>query len=376
MKVLLTGGGSAGHFYPLIAIAEELHRTAREEKLLEARLYYMSTTPYDKKVLFDNDITFVRTFAGKARLYFSLLNILDIFKMALGILKALWSVYLLYPDVVISKGGYASVPAVYAARLLRIPLIIHESDGIPGRANRWASHFAKRIAVSWPEAVQFFPHEKTAVTGQPIRKEILIPARHGAHEYLALEEGVPVIFVLGGSQGARIINETIIDILPTLVSHYQIIHQTGVKNIEDVKKMTRVVLAKNPHKNRYKPFGYLDNLAMRMSAGIADLVISRAGAGAIFEIAAWGRPSIIIPIAASNKDHQRKNAFNYARRRACIVIEEKNFSPNVLSSEITRLMNDERLREQMGKAAKKFFKPGAAKKIAKETIRIALEHEK
>src|SRR3989338_7864910 len=123
MKILLTGGGSAGHFYPLIAIAEELNRIFDEEKLVRAELYYMSTDPYDKKILFDNDIVFKRVFAGKRRLYFSLMNIVDFVKVAVGIIKALWTIFFLFPDVVVSKGGYVSVPVVFAARIFRIPII-------------------------------------------------------------------------------------------------------------------------------------------------------------------------------------------------------------------------------------------------------------
>lgn len=376
MKILLTGGGSAGHFYPLIAIAEEVGRITAEEKLLRASLYYMSTTPYDKKMLSDNDIEFRRTFAGKRRLYFSLFNIIDVFKMAVGVLKALWSIYFLYPDVVISKGGYASIPAVFAARILKIPLIIHESDSVPGRANQWAARFALRIAISWPEAATYFKQkEKVAVTGQPVRRELLQPAKHGAHEYLNLTEGLPVIFIMGGSQGAKRINETVLDILPELVMKYQIIHQTGSKHIESIKQLTGVILAKSPHKERYKPFGYLNSLALRMSAGAASLIISRAGS-ALFEIASWGLPSILIPIRESNGDHQRRNAFNYARGGACVVIEEENLTPHVLLAEIDRLMEDGDLRRQMSKGARKFFKPGAAEKIAREAISIALEHER
>jgi len=375
MKILFTGGGSAGHFYPLIAIAEKINKITEEEKLLKADLYYMSTAPFDKKLLFDNDITFKKVFAGKVRLYFSLLNFVDAFKMALGILKALWSVYLLYPDVVASKGGYASVPAVFAARVLGIPVVVHESDSIPGRTNQWSSHFAERVAVSWEEAARFFPEEKTAVIGQPIRETILNPARHGPHEYLKLAEGVPVILVLGGSQGAKIINEVVIDTLPVLLSRYQIIHQTGTSHLRGVKKLVTVVLGNSPYKERYKPFGYLNDLAMRMSAGIASLVISRAGS-TIFEIASWGLPSIIIPISSSNEDHQRRNAFSYARKGGCVVVEERNLTQHVLISEIDRLLGDEDLRKKMGKAARKFFKPDAASTLAREILNIALRHEK
>ena len=371
---MLTGGGTAGHFYPLIAIAEAVNKIVDSEKLVKADLYYMSTSAFDQKVLFDNDISFRLVFSGKARLYFSFLNFVDMFKIVIGIIKGLWSVYLLYPDVVISKGGYGSIPAVFAARVLRIPVIVHESDSVPGRANMWASKFAEKVAVSWPEAAHFFPAERVAVTGQPVRTEIQYPVSHGAFEYLHLEENVPVIFIIGGSQGAQKINETVLDVLPKLLEKYQIIHQTGAKNFEEVERTARIILEKHANKVRYKPFGYLNNLAMKMAAGATTLVISRAGS-TIFEIAAWGVPSIIIPLTDSQGDHQRKNAFNYSRTGACIVIEEYNLSPNILAAEVDRLMGNDALRKQMGDRAKTFFKPDAGEKIARQAIEIALRHE-
>lgn len=375
MKILLTGGGTSGHFYPLIAIAEAMNQIAREEKLLKPKLYFMSTTPHDKKALFDNEIAFRRIFAGKSRVYFSLLNIVDIFKLAIGIVKGVWSMFLLYPDVVISKGGYASIPAVFAARILRIPVIIHESDTVPGRANKWAGKFADRIALSWPEAAPFFPEDRVAVTGQPVRASIIRPIQEGMHEYLRLNQDTPTILVLGGSQGAKKINDTLAEILPELLEEYQVVHQTGPKNLEDVQQIAQVTVPADRLEERYRPFGYLNDLALRMSAGASDIIVSRAGS-TIFEIAAWGLPSIIIPIAHSNGDHQRTNAFSYSKEGACVVIEEENLTPSVLNSEIKRLMEDADMRQRMSAAARNFFKPDAARKIARAAIEIGLEHER
>ncbi|MBI3075325.1 MAG: UDP-N-acetylglucosamine--N-acetylmuramyl-(pentapeptide) pyrophosphoryl-undecaprenol N-acetylglucosamine transferase [Parcubacteria group bacterium] len=374
MKILLTGGGTAGHFYPLIAIAEEINKIAEKENLLRPELYYMSVEPYDTKALFDNGITFQRVFSGKSRLYFSLLNFLDVFRLAFGVFKALLDMYRVYPDVVVSKGGYASIPAVFASRFFTIPLIIHDSDSAPGRTNLWAGKFAERIAISWPEAYGFFPKEKTALTGQPVRAELLVPEKHGAREFLALGNDTPVILILGGSQGAKLLNDTILAILPQIAASYQIVHQTGQAHYNEVFALAALALKDSARKDAYKPFEYLNTLALKMAAGAADLVISRAGS-TIFEIAAWGKPSIIIPITETNGDHQRKNAFNYARKGAAIVIEEKNLKPSILLSEINRVMRDTVLREKMAAAARLFFEPDAAHKIAREAIKIALAHQ-
>ncbi|MEK9182419.1 MAG: UDP-N-acetylglucosamine--N-acetylmuramyl-(pentapeptide) pyrophosphoryl-undecaprenol N-acetylglucosamine transferase [Patescibacteria group bacterium] len=375
MKILLTGGGSGGHFYPIIAIAEEINRIVKEERLIAPKLFFMSDSPYDERALIENNIIFVRSGAGKMRKYFSILNFIDVIKTSIGIVSALIKVYGIYPDVIFSKGAYASFPALVAARILRIPVIIHESDSVPGRVNKWSGRFAEKIALSYPDAGKFFSPEKTAVTGNPIRKEIMKPMTSGAHEFLKLETGLPVILILGGSLGAQIVNDAVIDALSVLVENYQVIHQAGKNNIKDVLKVADIVLSENPKRSRYKPFDYLNNLAMSMSAGVADLVISRAGS-AIFEIAAWGIPSIIIPITNSVSNHQRNNAYSYARSGAAVVIEESNLSDDILVSEVNRIIRNKSESDRMRKNAKEFAKTDAAEKIAREIIRVGLTHEK
>lgn len=375
MKILLTGGGTGGHFYPLIAIAEKLIEEADKKKIIDLKLYYMSDDPYDKRVLFENKITFIQVSAGKMRTYFSFKNFFDIFKTALGAFSGLIKMFFLYPDVVISKGGYAAFPAVFGAKILRIPVIVHESDSYPGRLNIWTAKFAWHVAVSWAEAAEYLPKEKTALIGQPIRKEILHGDSNGAFEFFKFNHDLPVILVLGGSQGAEIINNIIVDNLPALLSRYQIIHQTGIKNNEDVLSRSKSLMDKNPNIERYSPIPYLNNLTTRMAAGCADLVISRAGS-AIFEIASWGIPSIIIPITNSNGDHQRKNAYNYARVGACEVIEEANLSSHLLTAEIDKLISSKEKLAQMKEKALAFSTPLAAEKIAQSAIELALSHQK
>lgn len=373
MKILLTGGGTGGHFYPLIAIAEKLIEVVDKQKIVDLKLYYMSDKPYDKRLLFENDITFVQIPSGKMRTYFSIKNFFDIFTTATGAFFGILSMFFIYPDVVISKGGYAAFPAVLAARLLKIPVIIHESDSFPGRLNVWTAKFAERIAISWPEAIEYLPKEKTTLTGQPIRKEIIHGDPNGALPFFKLNSGLPVILVLGGSQGAETINDIIVDTLPELLNRYQIIHQAGKNNIDAVLSRSKLVMENNPNINRYVAMPYLNNLATRMAAGCADIVVSRAGS-AIFEIASWGTPSIIIPITNSNGDHQRKNAFNYARSGACEVIEEGNLSAHLFVAEIDKLLSSKEKLNDMKKNALAFANPTAAEKIAESAIEIALTH--
>ena len=375
MKILFTGAGSGGHFYPIIAVAEALNDLTRERKLLEPQLYYAAPEPYDLEMLIANNIIFVPTAAGKMRNYFSILNFFDVFKTAWGVTKSIFRIFFLYPDVVLGTGGYGSFPTLFAARLFRIPVIIYATDIEPSRVNKWAGKFAEKIAVSFEEAAQYFPKEKVAFTGNPIRKSILIPAREGAYEFLKLKPEIPTILVLGASQGAVAINEVVLAALAELVKKYQVVHQTGAANIAEVEGRARIVFGSSPYAERYKPFGYLNDLALRMSAGVAALAISRAGAGGIFEIAGWGIPSILIPIPEPTSHDQTKNAFAYARTGAGVVIEQNNLTPGLLVSEVDRILTNPQLINKMKEAARKFGRPDAAKTIANALVDIALQHE-
>ncbi|MSU45045.1 MAG: UDP-N-acetylglucosamine--N-acetylmuramyl-(pentapeptide) pyrophosphoryl-undecaprenol N-acetylglucosamine transferase [Candidatus Zambryskibacteria bacterium] len=378
MKILLTGGGTGGHFYPLIAVAEELNKISKENRLLRPELFYMSTEPYNEGLLFENNIQFEKVSAGKVRRQSSplnlILNFIDLFKTGVGVLKALWRIFIIYPDVIFSKGGYASFPALFAARILRIPVVIHESDSIPGKVNAWAGKFARKVAVSYPDAVQYFKKEKTAYTGNPIRKDIKETLRAGSYELFGFTEAIPTLLILGGSQGSKFINEVIMDSLPQMVKKYQVVHQVGKNNISIIEETANVVLLNSSHKDRYKPSAYLNVLNMRMAASIADIIISRAGS-TIFEIALWGKPSIIVPIPEPTSHDQRSNAYAYARSGGAIVIEEKNLTSGVLLSEIERILSNPTEKEKMSHSASAFARADSAQLIAQEVISIALEHE-
>lgn len=379
MKILMTGGMTGGHFYPIIAVAEAINELAQKEKVLDPKLYFMAPDPYNKQELFDHDIEYVAAMAGKRRInpkgISKLLNFIDLFKMGIGVISAILKIYFIMPDVIFSKGGFGSFPALVASRIFRIPVVVHESDSTPGRVNAWAGKFADKIALSYKEAAIYFPKDKTAYTGNPVRKEIREPLINGAFEYLHLEKDVPVILILGGSQGGRIINDAILTSLPQLVNSYQIIHQTGKKNFEEVKRTAHVVLENSNFESRYHPYDYLNTLSMRMAAGAASLIISRGGS-TIFEIALWGAPSILIPITESNGDHQRKNSYNYARESGAVVIEEENLTPEIITHEIERILTNKELVKSMSERAKKFAREDSSELIAREILKIALSHEK
>ena len=378
MTIAFTGGGTGGHFYPIIAVAEAIRDLVREKNLIEPKLYYLAPSMFDENALFENGITYIYTPAGKVRRYSSIRNFTDFFITALGTVSSLVTLFRLYPDVVMSKGGYGAVPTTLAARILGIPIIIHESDAKPGRANLLAAKWAVKIATSFENAAKYFPKKtqnKIARTGIPIRKALMRMEPEGARQYLGLEQDLPTVLILGGSQGAVKINDVILQALPNLVSIANIIHQTGQVNFEDVQAIASVVLTKNPHASRYHPFNYLYEMALQRSAAVADIIVSRAGANSIAEIGLWKKPAILIPIPESVSHDQRSNAYSYARTGAAVVLEEDNLAPHLFVSEIKRLIDDPEQRKRMSASAHGFTDPDAARVLANEILSISLTHE-
>lgn len=377
MKIVFCGGGTGGHFYPLVAIAEAVHDIAREKRLVTPRLYYLAPTPFDEESLFANEMIYIPVPAGKLRRYFSWQNFTDLFKSAAGLFKALVTVYEIYPDVVISKGGYASAPVTLAARFWRIPVIIHESDTKPGRANLHAAKYAYRIAVSFPQAAALFPQKvqsKIALTGIPVRKALRTTDAVAAVKELGLDPAVPTVLVLGGSSGSHMINETILGGLPDLLPQMNVIHQTGKAEFTEIEKTAKVI-APPEFASRYHPFAYLSLESLRRAAGAASVIVSRAGATAIAELSLWKKPAILIPIPESVSHDQRTNAYTYAHAGAAVVLEEGNMSEHLLASEVKRIAGDAALTASMGTAAAAFMPGDAARIIAEEVVAIGLSHE-
>lgn len=378
MKIVLVGGGTGGHFYPLIAVAEALQDIANERKLLEPELFYLGPKPFDERALLEHDIEYRPSPAGKLHRDKSVGNVSGIFSSFFGIVRATFQLFGLYPDIIFSTGGYAAFPTLYAARLLKIPVAIYDADATPGRVSLWSAKFARWIALAHPDAAAKFPEkvrDRIAQTGHPIRKEIEHPAKEGGYEFLHLDPNAPTVFIMGGSQGAVAINEVVLDALPDLVASYNVVHQAGTANLEEVARVASVILKDSQHAERYVPFGLLNTLAQRMAAGIATLVVARAGSGTIFEVASWGIPAIMVPIPNEISHDQTENAFSYARAGGCVVIEQRNLTPHVLVAEIKRIVDDPELRKQMSAAAKAFAKPAAARKIAAVLLDTSLEHE-
>ena len=387
MKIALTGGGTGGHFYPLIAVAEEIEKIARQKRLISPSVYYIGNKHYDKTTLDNLGINFLYCPAGKKKLTKTLFsyisNFFDMFKILFGIFYAFIVLYKLYPDVVFSKGGYVAYPVCVAARFLKIPLVIHDSDSIPGRVTLRTAKSAMYIGIAFPEAEKYFSKnelKKTSLVGIPMRSELTKNTNSKDNSNTEMPFGLhknkKIILVLGGSLGASYVNDNIIDALDKLLVNFQIVHQTGKNNFEKIKKEANIYLMNHKHFKDYHPESFLNTYELKKMYSVADIIITRAGSSTLSEISHWGIPSIIIPIPETVSRDQRSNAYAYARISGGVVIEQKNLSPGILLSQINSILLDDKLLDEKRKLALNFDNPEAAKTIANTLISILISHEK
>lgn len=360
MRIVLTGGGTGGHIFPLIAVSRKL----KEKLKIEAELMYIgSGARMEQDVMQNEGIPTVHVQSGKIRRYFSFQNFLDFFKLPIGIIQCLWILLKFMPDAVFSKGGYAAVPVVVAAWIYRIPVLIHESDSIPGLANRLSAKFSRRVAVGYQSAMEFFSAKKTALTGNPVREEIIGGDHSAARSSFGLSESKPTIFIVGGSQGAMGINEHVISILPEILKRAQVIHQTGSENYERVIRLAAEQGIKAGREG-YLAFPFLDAASLKNAYAVADLVISRAGAGSISEIAANKKPSILIPLEGAANDHQRMNAHDIAQAEGAVVLEENNLVKHLFLQRIEKILDDKDYARSLSQKISAFYNPEASSLIA------------
>lgn len=364
----MTGGGTGGHIFPILAVVRKLKETVPEGEDLEF-LFLGPDGEIEKETMEKEMIPTKTISSGKLRRYFSWSYIPDLVRVPLGIVQALWHLLVFMPDAIFSKGGFAGIPVVIAAWIYRIPVVIHESDITPGLANQFSAHLAKKVAVSFPGASNFFSPEKAVVAGNPVREEIARGSKEEARKIFQLAEGKKTILVMGGSQGARAVNGAILRVLPQLVKDYEIIHLTGKGEWENVEQEAGRAGIKAGH-NGYHPYPFLRE-EMPHAFAAADLVISRAGANAISEIAANGKPAIIIPLKSSANNHQELNAYALAEIGAAVVLNQDNLGENILLEKIREVMNNGDVRFELGERIKKFYDPDAAKKIAEEIVKLA-----
>jgi UDP-N-acetylglucosamine--N-acetylmuramyl-(pentapeptide) pyrophosphoryl-undecaprenol N-acetylglucosamine transferase len=366
MRILLVGGSTGGHLFPIIAVAKKIKEKIGEEADL---LYLGAGSEIEKEAMQKEGIRAKYILAGKARRYFSFLNILDFFKAPIGFLQSLWILLFFMPDVVFSKGGYVSVPVVIASWIYRIPIIIHESDAVPGTSNKILEKFSNRVAVAYPSTQEYFEASKIALVGNPVREGINTGKKEEALKIFNFTESRPIILVLGGSQGSEIINEAIIRILPKLIQRSQVIHQTGDKNYE---KIVHEAAEQGIKAGREGYFikGFLNFEMMREALAGADLIISRAGANVIAEIAANKKPAILIPLENSAQDHQRMNAYELAKVGGALVLEEANLGENIFMEKIEKILDSEELKKNMAEKISVFYHPKAAEYLADGIIEM------
>ncbi len=376
LRIVLTGGGSGGHIFPLIAVANELQQQAANFDISLDIRYFGSDRQYAEELV-KNNIAYIPILTSKWRRYWSFLNLADLIKFPFSMLQVFWKLFWFMPDVIFSKGGPGALPVIWASRFYFIPIVIHESDTVPGLTNRIAGKYAKKIFLSFATAEGYFKKKTNIeVVGNPVRESLFTQitalnasgeeGKKQARKEFGFNPEESVILILGGSQGAEKINNFVLENLEILIRSFQVIHQVGELNFSTYKKeyefMARDWSEIEKNRYQYRPF-FSGNLADAIVA--ADIVISRAGAGSIFELAAFGKPSILIPLSESANDHQRQNAYLYAQTGAALVIQEENLLGNLMVIELEKLMKEPMLLQQMSDAAKSFYRPEAASIIAK-----------
>ena len=320
-RIILTGGGTAGHVTPNIALLPRL-------KELNYDIHYIgSYNGIEKELIEQFGIPYHGISTGKLRRYFSVQNFTDPFRVLKGMNDAKKLVKILKPDVIFSKGGFVSVPVVLAGKKCKVPTIIHESDMTPGLANKISIPSATKVCCNFPETLGHLPEGKAVLTGSPIRQELLSGDKFKAREFLNFKSDKPVIMFIGGSLGAVAVNNAVRAILPELLKSYQIIHLCGKGKVDESLKGIE----------GYAQFEYIKEELKDLFA-LTDIVISRAGANAICELLALHKPNLLIPLSANaSRGDQILNARSFERQGFSVVLEEEELTDDVLLSAINHL---------------------------------------
>lgn len=335
-KIVLTGGGTAGHVTPNIALLPSLSAAGYEVT------YVGSYDGIEKRLIEDFNIPYVGISTGKFRRYLDLKNLTDPFRVVKGYGEAKKFLKTYRPDVVFSKGGFVSVPVVRAAASLHIPCIIHESDMTPGLANRLCISAAKRVCCNFPETLKLLPEDKAVLTGSPIREELFRGNKVAGLDLCGFTANKPVIMVIGGSLGASYVNKVIREALPVLLKDFQVVHLCGKGKMDNL-------LLNTPG---YKQFEYIKTELKDIFA-MSDLVISRAGANALCELLALRKPNILIPLpSSSSRGDQLLNARSFEAQGFSVVLDEDDLTTHLLAEKVKELYSDRQsYREAMSKSS-------------------------
>jgi undecaprenyldiphospho-muramoylpentapeptide beta-N-acetylglucosaminyltransferase len=337
-KIIMTGGGTAGHVTPNLALIPELKEEDFEIK------YIGSNDGIEKEIITNNNIPFFGISCGKLRRYFDVKNFTDPFKIIKGIAQALVILSKEKPDVIFSKGGFVAVPVVIAASIKNIPVVAHESDITPGLANKLSAPFCNKLCVTFRESLNFVKGNKGILTGSPIRKEILEGDKNRGRKICNFTDQKEILFIMGGSLGSKIINDEIRKNLDKLLKEFNIIHICGKGNIDENYK----------NKEGYKQFEYVsEELPDLMKA--ADYIISRAGANSIFEFLALKKPTLLIPLSKkASRGDQILNSKSFEKEGYSLMLEEEKITNGTLYNKILELKDKkEELISNMAKSRAK-----------------------
>ncbi|WP_297517702.1 undecaprenyldiphospho-muramoylpentapeptide beta-N-acetylglucosaminyltransferase [uncultured Clostridium sp.] len=326
-KIIMTGGGSAGHVTPNIALMPKLRELGFEIK------YIGSKKGIEKEIIAKEGLPYFQISSGKVRRYFDIKNFTDPLKVVKGIGDALKILGKEKPDVVFSKGGFVTVPVIIAASMKKIPVVSHESDFTPGLANKLAMPFCDKLCVTFPESLKHVKGDNGVLTGTPIREELLQGDREKGREFCNFEKKKPTLLIIGGSLGSKIINDSIRGNLENLLIGFNIIHLCGKNNLEESLK----------GREGYLQFEYISDELPDLMA-YTDFVVSRAGANAIFELVALKKPHILIPLSAkASRGDQVLNAQSFKKSGYSMVIEEEELTKEVLEEKLKELYRNKNL---------------------------------
>lgn len=362
MRVVITGGGSGGHLFPGLAVAEELKRRDRKMDVV-----FIGTEKGIESTVIPREGYPIRYIKARGVLGKSVTEkIAALWELGMAVLRSRFLLKELEPDMVVGTGGYVSVGPVIAARTLGIPSVIAEQNLIPGSANKLLARFANAIAVTYHESMSFFPREKTHITGNPVRAAILSGKREEAIDMFSLESERITVLVFGGSSGARKINESLMNALELMLElrdKIQFLHQTGQSDYERVRKM-------------YRDMGYRAMVVpfihqMAEAYAVADVVVARAGATTLAEITALGKPAILVPYPHA-AGHQEFNARKLLEIGGCRVVKDIELNGMVLASNIMDLCRSEELRSEMRRQCRALGRPDAAQRVA--DLALSLVH--
>jgi UDP-N-acetylglucosamine--N-acetylmuramyl-(pentapeptide) pyrophosphoryl-undecaprenol N-acetylglucosamine transferase len=382
LRILVTGGGTSGHISPALAVIQTLREQSTHDATWAPEFLYVGgVRGLEKEIVAKAGVPFIGVETGKLRRYLSVENLLDQFRLPVGLAQSLRIVRRFRPHVVFSTGGYVAVPPVLAARLCNVPILIHEQTVQIGLANRITARYATRIALSFESALpELTPSQrvKAFVSGNPVRPAIFNGDKSEAKKQFRFadeDNALPTVYVTGGSQGARVINRAVEDVLPSLLASCRIVHQCGRQpegQEQDFDRLQRAAGVLAPQlQRRYFLTRFVGEEINHVFA-LADLVVGRAGAGTVAELCALGKPALYIPLVPTGGDEQTRNAQMCEKVGAAHILKQAHANgPNLLEA-VQSLLYDRSHLEKMGAAARTLARLDAAGVLARAVVELAV----